>query len=405
MDKLRDNDTIDDDEWYAGLGVVPISTDKTGSEDRGQKETIGEEKPAQTFDNIAIEEENQRVQDSTMHVDGDELDDAGGLILADEVNSRSYHSLPYVKATVNSGVQSKCQKSLMMSRKDRVIFLGPPPELSERAPVDISSGGVVTRVGSIIVISNLMWWINDIQIRELAMEFGTLRAIRIIERPKDGRSLGICLIEYVNPESSPKALQGISASFAKKYDGRPLYVVPLPLHGELHVALDHIVPHWSRGGIINEDILAMICQLVGVDIQTAGLEIQPETGTIVGFVQPRFADYASYYFPDGTPSWFPPLYVEALRHIKDMIPPAKLANRLHTNKSNSGRNGRNNNAISTNNAESEIEDREDSVSNEGSNPKRASPNYISRSARANRAGAVYDEEDRDRGFRNRRDYR
>ncbi|KAJ1612587.1 RNA binding RGG repeats plus RRM domain-containing protein [Cryptosporidium canis] len=407
----KDCDNIDEDEWYAGLGVVPLSSEKTssaalargsssatGSSARGTHQrdgdTVVEEganggmmlgdgsvmsggslmsdagsglEPVgglnhnqrdrnavnicqgslsgsgqgQLFDSVSNKEASgSRVgQNSTVLQEGsardmvlvtameeeedDDDEDLGGVILADEVNSRSYTNVPYGKGPS----MPKHNRPVSFVRRDRVVFLGSPPELPLRVAPDPSSGGAMTRVGSIIVLSNLMWWVNDISIRELASEFGTVRAIRIIERPKDGRSLGICLIEYVNSESAPKALQGISASFAKKFDGRPLYVVPLPLHGELHIALDNINPHWSRGGIITEEILAMICQLVGVDIQTAGLEIQPETGTIVGLVQPRFADYASYFFPDGTPSWFPPLYVEALKHIRDLIPPSRLQNR------------------------------------------------------------------------------
>lgn len=413
----KDNDNIDEDEWYAGLGVVPLSSEKTsgsaltqsspamvldsgvvpeadsrdregvleegarygvmpgvsdigsgdavmhevglsrdlvGQFDYNQRDAsmttanvhmegllVGSKQVQGAFDvspgsealglkagQEAVEFQNANLEDyREMTAVEEDDEDLGGVILADEVNSRSYASIPYGKGV---SIVSRNSKPVSFVRRDRVVFLGSPPELPLRLNPDSIPGGAVTRVGPIVIISNLMWWINDIHVRELAAEFGTIRAMRIVERPKDGRSLGICLIEYVSSDSTPKALQGISASFASKFEGRPLYVVPLPLHGELHIALDSINPHWSRGGVITEEVLAMICQLVGVDIQTAGLEIQPETGTIVGLVQPRFADYASYYFPDGTPSWFPPLYVEALKHLRDLIPPAKLQNRSYS---------------------------------------------------------------------------
>ena len=119
--KIQDGDTIDEDEWYAGLGVVSVTTEKVITDSNKDKDQISgnDQLICNNKDEILkqsgldshldldhnIEMENN--PDVLVSNDIDDDDDMGGVILAEEVNSKSYTNIPYCKAILNNLNSSK----------------------------------------------------------------------------------------------------------------------------------------------------------------------------------------------------------------------------------------------------------------------------------------------------------
>ncbi|KAH0475391.1 MAG: hypothetical protein KVP17_001573 [Porospora cf. gigantea B] len=70
--------------------------------------------------------------------------------------------------------------STSIVQKHRVFFSGPPPAL----PGD--TGGK----DCVVVVSGIEWWVDDTAIRKGALQYGQVRAVRILTEERTGMSTG-----------------------------------------------------------------------------------------------------------------------------------------------------------------------------------------------------------------------
>lgn len=80
-------------------------------------------------------------------------------------------------------------------RKEVSLFIGQPP------PVAPSSG----TPQCLVLVGGLPWWISDSELRKQAEQFGQVRAIRILDFARSGKSAGIALVEYASPDGVTRA--------------------------------------------------------------------------------------------------------------------------------------------------------------------------------------------------------
>ncbi|CBZ50380.1 rna recognition motif. family protein, related [Neospora caninum Liverpool] len=139
------------------------------------------------------------------------------------------------------------------------LFLGPPPAIPDLVP---DAEGSTTN--SLVLLANLSLWQTDISIREAAVQFGRVRAVRIFSNALDGRSSGIALLQFVTSEDAARAVaQGLDQALKAKQQGQRqirVIAVPAALVDELD-ACDSI--SWTRGGPIPDQLLRKLFQLAG----------------------------------------------------------------------------------------------------------------------------------------------
>ncbi|KAF8821970.1 hypothetical protein IE077_001275 [Cardiosporidium cionae] len=133
-------------------------------------------------------------------------------------------------------------KPLTFIRNDVLLFLGIPPILLPREDE-------LVLPSTTIVIRNIGWWVNDVELRKEAMESGYVRALKIFDRDFDGRSMGVALIEYMKPEDAERSLRNLNRSKLETLGNRPISGEMVP--EELYESLNRNPIHWSLGGPIS----------------------------------------------------------------------------------------------------------------------------------------------------------
>lgn len=80
-------------------------------------------------------------------------------------------------------------------RKEVSLFIGQPP------PAAPSTGSPQC----LVLVGGLPWWISDSELRKQAEQFGQVRAIRILDFARSGKSAGIALVEYADASAVTRA--------------------------------------------------------------------------------------------------------------------------------------------------------------------------------------------------------
>ncbi|KEP64358.1 UNVERIFIED_CONTAM: hypothetical protein HHA_254220 [Hammondia hammondi] len=159
----------------------------------------------------------------------------------------------------NLGKRKKNPTGLSFTRIEVPLFLGPPPAIPDLVP---DAGGATTN--SLLLLSQLSHWQSDISIREAAVQFGRVRAVRIFSNAFDGRSSGVGLLQFVSGEDAARAAsQGLDQALQAKQHGSrhvKVTVVPSPIVEELH-ACNSV--SWTGGGPIPDQLLRKLFHLAG----------------------------------------------------------------------------------------------------------------------------------------------
>ncbi|KFH06668.1 putative RNA recognition motif, related protein [Toxoplasma gondii VAND] len=159
----------------------------------------------------------------------------------------------------NLGKRKKIPAGLSFTRIEVPLFLGPPPAIPELVP---DAGGATTN--SLLLLAQLSQWQTDISIREAAVQFGRVRAVRIFSNAFDGRSSGVGLLQFVSGEDAARAVsQGLDQALQAKQHGPrhvKVTVVPSSIVEELD-ACDSV--SWTGGGPIPDQLLRKLFQLAG----------------------------------------------------------------------------------------------------------------------------------------------
>lgn len=108
---------------------------------------------------------------------------------------------------------------------------GPPPP---QVPLKEEPSEPPRRVGSddkesssAVYVANLRWWTTDAEVEATCSQYGKVVSLRFIEERFNGKSKGVCLVEFDNPDSAAKCKELLHG---KEVDGRPV-VVTFPSQG------------------------------------------------------------------------------------------------------------------------------------------------------------------------------
>eukprot|EP00922_Rhytidocystis_sp_ex-Travisia-forbesii_P063827 GHVS01094932.1.p1 GENE.GHVS01094932.1~~GHVS01094932.1.p1 ORF type:complete len:388 (+),score=102.11 GHVS01094932.1:96-1259(+) len=140
-------------------------------------------------------------------------------------------------------------------RKDIPLFLGAPPKLVDCVEPRSSS--------HVIIACNLAWWITDVGIREAASSSGQVRAVKVLDNPLNGKSLGVALIEYCLASSASHAVQNLAKMLMATQGGERVVRVEAATEA-VWTQLDRSAPMWTAGGGIHEPLHSMILQAIGI---------------------------------------------------------------------------------------------------------------------------------------------
>ncbi|PFH32661.1 hypothetical protein BESB_012730 [Besnoitia besnoiti] len=157
------------------------------------------------------------------------------------------------------GKRKKFAEKTGLTKIEVPLFLGPPPALP-----DLVADAAGATTNSVVLLSHLSLWQTDVSIREAAVQFGRVRAVRILNSALDGRSAGVALLQFVAADDAERSItKGLDQALQAKQQGpRQAKVTRLP--SNLVAELDACPLSWTRGGPIPEALLERLFKLAGL---------------------------------------------------------------------------------------------------------------------------------------------
>lgn len=64
--------------------------------------------------------------------------------------------------------------------------------------------------GSAVFVSNLQWWTTDVELEGLASAYGSITSIRFIEDKACGKSRGMAVVEFAEPDAAARCIAGLN---------------------------------------------------------------------------------------------------------------------------------------------------------------------------------------------------
>eukprot|EP00803_Ostreobium_quekettii_P003485 evm.model.scf_39.14 EVM.evm.TU.scf_39.14 scf_39:141981-144356(+) len=98
---------------------------------------------------------------------------------------------------------------------------GPP------GPPSSGDGSSGPRPGSAVYIANLQWWTTDADVEKLCSAFGQVVSTKFLEERSNGKSKGVALVEFADPQVAMMCKEGLSG---RNINGRDC-VVTFPSQG------------------------------------------------------------------------------------------------------------------------------------------------------------------------------
>eukprot|EP00931_Biecheleriopsis_adriatica_P034391 TRINITY_DN19869_c0_g1_i1.p1 TRINITY_DN19869_c0_g1~~TRINITY_DN19869_c0_g1_i1.p1 ORF type:complete len:471 (-),score=97.80 TRINITY_DN19869_c0_g1_i1:51-1430(-) len=255
------------DDCTVGLGYVPSSEaaaeatmtpEKPRDFDTLQKELLAEEAGTAPPPGSPLSEAGAaNAEDGGVISDGsDDTEDSGDNIQLGEVRASETGSAPQFTSprrpprdTVAAADAGR-STGMKTRRREVLLFMGPPPPL----PASSSSSS-----SCMALLGGLPWWLPDTELRKNAEQFGPIRSIRVLDHPGSGKSTGVALLEYLQPEAVKKAAsqtEGIcKLAVWQSLAVRPRLVL---ISGELHGKLRSGVLPWPDGGPCSEDLRSIL---------------------------------------------------------------------------------------------------------------------------------------------------
>lgn len=74
---------------------------------------------------------------------------------------------------------------------------------------------------SSVFVTNLQWWTTDVDLQTECSHFGTVTGVRFIEDKSCGKSRGMAVVDFANPQSVQACIDGMTG---RDINGRPCKV-------------------------------------------------------------------------------------------------------------------------------------------------------------------------------------
>eukprot|EP00388_Colpodella_angusta_P009441 GDKJ01025127.1.p1 GENE.GDKJ01025127.1~~GDKJ01025127.1.p1 ORF type:complete len:495 (-),score=118.21 GDKJ01025127.1:68-1552(-) len=100
----------------------------------------------------------------------------------------------------NRAAKSQLHDSFTLVRKDHLAKFGPPP------PLEAAQDGVITE-NHVVIFSNLPESLNEIDLKQIVQDVGSVRQIRIVENPSTGISVGNAVVVFTSVSAAQKFLK------------------------------------------------------------------------------------------------------------------------------------------------------------------------------------------------------
>lgn len=237
-----------------GRGVVGSQAPRPENFEALQQEMLAEEQPAPHSPARSIASSKSPAREDG----GDETEPSDDdLIVLGEVRASETAAKPAARrwAPRPPPAAQLSEFAQISDRREVSLYIAPPP------PVPDGAG----TCDCFALVGGLPWWFSDIELRRHAEQFGQIRAIRILDVPRSGKSTGIALLEYVAPDSAQRAAQpreGMSSLPAWESMATAPPRVILVSRELLQMIRAGSLP-WPDGGPCQEDLRSILMRQFG----------------------------------------------------------------------------------------------------------------------------------------------